>query len=155
MVTVMVIPYHQLGNSSDLFPYLHQYAIKRITDIQSLITKLSHATIPLNNRACRVDKHGKLCHALVVIEVLLMRDVLAKLAEEGRFLYDLLMFYSPKDDDPIREMSCPVMQCMHILANPSEHYFNEASHYGNYSYELFSLEEKLNDYVRLSYLTGP
>ncbi len=157
MVTVMVIPYHQLGNGSDLFPYLHQYAIKRIADIQKLIATLSQATIPLNSRASRVDKHGRRCHALVVIEVLLMRDVLAKLVEEGRFLYDLLLMYSPKfddDKDPIREMSCPVLQCMHILAHPSEPSFQEPTRSGNYSSELYFLEEKFEDYMRLKYLTG-
>ena len=153
MVTVMVIPYHQLGARCDLYPYLNQYAVKRITNIRDLITRISQESLPLGRRACRVDKHGKKYHALVVIEVLLMRDILQKLAEEGKFLYDLLLTYAVEGSDHIEELSCPVLQCMHMLANPTELSFKDITRSANYSCELFFLEEMLADYERLLYLT--
>lgn len=150
MVTVMVIPYDKLTCCRDLYPYLNEYATRRIRDIKCMMASLTRY-LPINARACSVDKYGCRYHALVVMEILMIREILQKLVDEGQFLFDLLRTCTHLDDD--EHGGDPVMQCAYLIANPDVPDYGLAVKSGSYASEFFLLEEMLYDYERLESLT--
>ncbi len=150
MVTVMVIPYHQLTCSRNLYPYLNEYAIKRKSDIEAMMQKITRR-MPLNTRACTVDQYGCRYHAIMVVEILTIREMIQKLIDEGQFLYDLLRTCTHLSDDELE--GDPVMQCIYLIAKPELPGYNKVMKARTFSYEFFVLEEMMYDFERLTALT--